>query len=336
MAFKVKVLANPKESQNANITTICDLNFIQKFSVSDFGRLKPYPLLFFILLLSQPHLSYGAACCGGGFSAPSLITGDDQAQITNTYSFNKTKVDYVSKEGTYNSWNKHQTNQVLRLEGALAFGERMQAGFSLPYQERSLEGQRASGLGDTSLLIGYEYLTDWSYQPILPKGTGYVQLTLPTGRSRADADSQLESRGNGYWALGVGTFLNKSFGKVDCFTSFEIHHSFAKNYQSHQMKGTETPGWGGHMGLGAGYNTQLWRWGTSITWFYEDPIALTGDLNYSGAVERYGTTTLSTSYLISREWTVTFIYSDQTLFGNPVNTSLAQGISFQVQKRWTR
>lgn len=294
-------------------------------------------LLLFSKFVFTPSLSWAAACCGGGVAAPAIIAGDDKAQLTTSYSFTEVAIDNVDSRGIWRKWDEHQMMQTFRIEGAHLISDRWQAGFALPLVQRSRMNQNFSGLGDISTTIGYEYLPDWDYNLIRPKGIGYIQLTLPTGKSRAESEvGGLDSRGNGFWALGLGTLLTKAIGKYDLFSSLEIHHSFSKSVSNSQIQGRLVPGFGGNLGLGGGYSLQSIRIGGSLTWTYEDPIDVQGNTSSKGLPERHATALLSANYLASDEWTGTLSYSDQTLFGSPVNTSLGKSAVLMIQRRWGR
>lgn len=95
---------------------------------------------------------------------------------------------------------------------------RYQAGFSLPIQTREKaesQSSKSTGLGYTAIILGYEYLPDWDYNPWRPHGFGFMSLTFPAGRSiyEMDAVDGLDSRGRGFWAMGIKTVLTKSWLK---------------------------------------------------------------------------------------------------------------------------
>ncbi len=289
------------------------------------------------VLLSIPSASLAAACCGGGFAVPSIIAGDDKAQLTTSYSFTEVSVDNVDSSGIWKKWEDHQRVQTLRMDGAHIFQDRWQAGLSIPIVQRSKLDQTYSGLGDVSTSLAYEYLPDWNYNPYRPKGIGFLQITMPTGKSRAESEiGGLDSRGNGYWAIGVGTLLTKAIGRCDVFSSLELHRSFAKTFSNAQMSGTIKPGYGGNLGIGGGYNLKSVRIGTSVSWTHEDPVDIEGTSSSTGTPERYATATLSASYLVNDEWAGVLSYADQTLIGDPVNTSLGRTLALMIQKRWGR
>lgn len=294
-------------------------------------------LFIFFVLSSEKTLA--AACCGGGFAAPSIIAGDDKAQLTTSMASNELVVDNVDSSGLWHNWDDHQKNKTFKIEAAHIFNDRWQIGFSLPITQRTYQDKVFSGLSDVATSIGYEYLPDWNYNPYRPKGIGYLQIILPTGKSKADSEEGgLDSRGNGFWAIGAGTLLTKTWGEWDAFSSFEIHYSFGKKISNSNLNGTLTPGIGTQFGIGVGYNISDFRIGSSLNWSYEDAIKnkLDSGVLEEGSIERFATSNLSLSYLANEEWSGTIAYSDQTLFGDPINTSLSRGISLQIQRRWGR
>jgi hypothetical protein len=297
--------------------------------------MKLLSLLLFSFCLSEKI--FAAACCGGGFATPSLISGDDKAQITSSLSQSEVHADVY----TNGLWKKRETNEhseTFRIDAAHIFADRWQAGLSLPVIKRSRANESSSGLGDASTLLGYEYLPDWDYHPYRPKGIGFLQLVLPTGKSVYETDTTygLDSRGRGFWALGLGTLLTKAFGKYDAFINAEVHRSFNKSINESGINGTLKPGWGSNIGLGFGYNTKDFRFGGNLTWSYEDAIAIAGAINSEGSLQRFTTLGLTASYLMSSEWATTLSYSDQTLVGSPYNTSLSKSIMLLFQRRWLR
>lgn len=292
---------------------------------------------FLALTLSAPQI-FAAACCGGGFALPSIITGDDKAQITTTYSYSNLDT-RVQDNGVWRKQKDLSTTQTLRLEGAHIFQDRYQAGFALPVlvkDQQGLAGGSSSGLGDVQALVGYEYLPDWNYNPWRPKGIGFLTLIAPTGSSQYESDSLYNNRGRGFWTLGAGTILTKSWIKWDVLGTVEFHRRLTKSVNNEHFQGEVTPGWGHSVALGAGYNLQNWRLGTSLSWNSEDAISDGGQNIYTFEKERYATLALLASYTFAQTWAGTFSYADQTLLGDPTNTTLSKTVSFLIQKKWSR
>jgi len=286
-----------------------------------------YALL--IILSFAANKVWASACCGGGFAAPALIAGDDKAIFTGSYLYSQISTD-VYADGLWSKRDFQESHESFRLDGAHIFRDRWQGGFSLPVVRRERQGEVSTGVGDVAVTLGHEYLPDWDYSPWRPKGLGYLQLTAPTGRSVYEADSkfQLDARGRGFWALGMGTLLTKIKGRWDFFSNLDLHHSLGRN----NLK----PGWGGNIGLGAGFNWARVRTGASLVWTFEDPVQVTGVMSSPGSGERYATASINSSYLYSDDWAGTLTYSDQTLFGNPVNARLGHSVILQLQRRWSR
>ncbi len=118
--------------------------------------------------------------------------------------------------------------------------------------------------------------------------------------------------------------------------SLEAHRSFEKQFSQSQMSGTLSPGWGASWGVGTGYHLKSWRFGATVNWIYEDPIEIRGSFSSVGALERYATSTFSVSYFPNDDWSGAVSYSDQTLIGSPLNTSLGKGFALNLQRRWSR
>ncbi len=271
---------------------------------------------------------------------PSLISGDDRAILTGTYSAAKIETD-VFASGVWQKRSEDDLTQVYKIDGAHVFQDRFQAGFSLPIQTRSLSGAQSgvsSGLGDVTGLIGYEILPDWDYNPWRPHGVGFFSVTLPTGKSIYESDNGtgLDSRGRGFWSFGLGALLNKSWSIWDANSSFEFHRSLAKDVDNAQIKGRIKPGFGGAWSVGAGYNIRNLRLGSSLQWNYEDAIQVEGNNSSEGSLQRFATGSLSASYLFEEKWSGTLTYADQTLFGNPTNTTLSRSAAIFLQRRWSR
>ena len=295
-----------------------------------------FKLILFSLFLTE-RTTFGSACCGGGFASPALIVGDERAQLTSSYTYSEV-LDEVGTDALWRRRGSREIGESLRIEGAHILGDRAQAGFTLPLIRRAREGERSSGLGDVSASLGYEYLPDWDFSAWRPRGLGFLQLTLPTGTSVQEADTtyQLDSRGRGFWALGLGTILTKAFGRWDVFANFEIHKSFAKHFANAQTEGTLNPGLGGTSGGGVGYNFANARIGSSLVWSYEDPVGVEGAIASRGAAQRFATATVSASYMFDEAWAVTLAIADQTLFGSAYNTTLGRGVTVFLQRRWLR
>lgn len=295
--------------------------------------------LFISFIFTFSTKVFAAACCGGGFATPALITGDDKAQLTTTYSNSRVDTDVYSS-GVWQKRSGDDISQTYKIEAARIYDDLFQFGFSLPVQTRTRSGSlggTSTGLGDVALQAGYEFLPDWDYNPWRPKGVGFLTLTLPTGKSVYESEDALglDSRGRGFWALGVGAAFVKTLRNWDINSTLEVHRSFEKMVHSSQLNGKVKPGAGGSFVIGSGYSIQDFRLGAALAWNYEDPIQVEGNAD-EGSAQRFAIGSLLASYVYQNGWASTISYADQTLFGSPTNTSLSKTFSLSIQKRWAR
>ena len=290
---------------------------------------------FLIIFSFISPLAAAAVCCGGSVGMPALITGDERAKFAAHLSHSEVHAD-VYTDGLWRKREETESIRTLRLEAASVFADRWQAGLVLPAIQRSRLGREESDLGDVSLSAGYEYLTDWTYSPWRPRASGYLQLTAPTGQSIFESEDVfgLDSTGRGFWAIGAGTTFTKILAHWDMFLSLEAHRAFPKSVSTAQTSGRLKPGVGSTVSLSAGYNWREFRFGPSISLVHEDAVELEGVSK--GSPQRYATGTLSVSYLLKHDWSVTASYADQTWLGDPSNTSLLRTFAIQLQKNWLR
>jgi hypothetical protein len=288
------------------------------------------PLLFLL-----PLRVFASACCGGAFALPAIITGDDAAQLSTSFAQSRIDAD-VGTDGIWSKRTDNDITKILKIDGARIFADRWQLGFSIPVQSRTKDGAGdSSGIGDVGLQAGYEYLPEWDYSPWKPRGVGFLNLTLPTGKAFEEAtldDGGLSSRGRGFWSVGAGTIFTKIIRTWDANAVIEGHRSFERSSRGN----TYVPGYGGSLTLGAGWNHEDLRLGGGIGWNQEDAVDVRGQTSSSGHRQNYATGTLSASYMLAQNWAATISYSDQTWFGDPASVSLARSVALVLQKRWTR
>lgn len=291
-----------------------------------------------IATLASAQAARAAACCGGGLPVPALVLGDENANVSSTLTYSSIGTD-VSSDGIWRHRQVSEIGQTLRIDTAHIVADRFQVGASLPFVRRSRADETSTGLGDIALNGGYEILPEWDYSPWRPRGVGFIQLVLPTGRSINEATlaDQIDSRGRGFWALGAGFSLYKVRGPWDAIVLMEGHRSFAKEAPGTISGDLQlTPGWGGSVTLGAGRTFKDLRVGGSLAWIYEDATRVSGAVTSEGNLSRYASAAASLIYSPSLEWSASLSYSDQTLFGEPANTALARSVQVGYQRRWPR
>jgi hypothetical protein len=302
-----------------------------------------FKLLTVFLLIGGFSKAHAAACCGGAFATPSLILGDDKALFTAMASSAQVDTD-VDSRGYWSSRPNPQTVETFRLDGAHLISDRWQVGANLPLifnrRDNPSGDSSGSGLGDLSMSVGFEALPEWDYSSWRPKGTAFAQVIVPTGKSVYESSNveSLDVTGRGLYSIGLGMAFTKIISSWDTMLLLQGHRSLNRSISSPAIGGTVElhPGWGALVQAQGGYNLKDFRFGAGLGLNYEDPIRLTGSATESGAVERYVTGSLSVAYLMKEDWAAALSYSDNRLFGSPVNTTLGSTVTLALQKRWPR
>lgn len=288
--------------------------------------------------------AHAAPCCGGASSLPSLITGDDRAQLSSSVASGHVVGDAPS-QGTpiFRTSEDTEESLTLALAGAYRVADRVQIGAELPMIRRVRRTERlsaeSSGVGDIRLDGAYEFLPEWTYSEWKPHGFVFSQITLPTSPSAYDSNKpfMIDSRGRGFLTTAIGVVLLKNISIWDLMLSTEIHKSYSRSVQDIDGANLEVdPSLGGSALLGLGYSPGggNWRIGTSISPVYEGPITSTGETQTVSTSQLLWNTTISVGYAVSSDLSSGLSYSDQTLFGPAQNVTLSRTVSFNLQKRW--
>ncbi len=298
--------------------------------------------LFCLVALGVSSLSMGAACCGTGGLFPSLITGDDRRQLTATASVGSIVGDALT-DGTWErrSAGDSESRSTLRIDYASLLSDRWQWGLSLPVVTRSRSRPSASasalGFGDVQVTLGFEALPQWSYSPWRPKGTVFVALTAPTGRSPFDSQTtyKVDAMGRGYWTVTVGGLLQKTWGNWDAMLLLEAHRPFPRTLSTPAGSIGMSPDPGVSSALGVGRSWGDFRLGALITASVEGPLRTSGAIVGVGSKVVSFPATLQLSYMLSDLWSLSGLYTDATWFGSS-NLPLARTVGVTLQTRWDR
>lgn len=293
-----------------------------------------------LVLVAAAARAGGAPCCGSTAAVPALLNGDDRFQISSALSLGRG----IADADTAGDIERRASNDVenlyaFRLDVASLLTDRLQAGVSLPYVYRDRKqddvAASASGLGDVAVNLGYEFLTDWSYSAWRPRGHAFVQLRVPTGASAIDESSlfSVHVRGRGYYSVGAGVLLTKSWGDWDVALVGELHRAFPRTKRFEFV-----PGWGGSLTVNAGVSpwTGPVRLGVTLGSRFEEGVATHGDSEHQAPGQDAIATGAQLSYLFNEEWSASLILTDESLIPVAMNTSLYRTVGFLFQRRWPR
>jgi hypothetical protein len=287
-------------------------------------------------------LSWGAACCGGGNLFPTVISGDQRMQVTATTSYATVVGDAsVTGAAVSRSTDDRETRGTLRLDAATLISDRWQLGVSLPLVRRfrarngtQIEGM---GLGDASLMVGWEMLPQWTYSAWRPKGILFATVTAPTGRSAVDSTAlyQIDAMGRGYWNFSLGSLLQKTWGAWDVLLMGELHQPLTRTLVTDAGDFRLVPAWGASAALGAGWSWGNFRVGAMLSSVFDGPVSTLGLVDEVGNSQTSFPFTVQMAYLIGENVSVGGFYSDNAMLPAS-NVPLSRSVSLLLQARWDR
>jgi hypothetical protein len=284
-----------------------------------------------------------AACCGGGSGVPGIIVGDEKANLTFEISNLHIKTD-VSQQSIWRDRSEVDSTSSLRLQYTQVFNDRFQTGISTSFIRRDRGDYSSSGLGDTSLHIGYETLPEWNYSSWRPRAVSYIGLTMPTGRSIYEAEDLLllDSRGKGFWSARIGTAFTKVVGHWSFISNIELVRTFSRSFDTLAYEGIIEPQNAVSAVVGTGYSLGDVTLQASLLHLYESQLILSGPPSSVTEDSQVSTLTVGGSMPIGSEningdlWFLRADYFDQRLFGDPKNTALSTGVSVSFRRSFSR
>jgi hypothetical protein len=286
-----------------------------------------------------------APCCGATASIPSMITGDDRIQASMTLSNSFVAADALPQGGTSPRLSSDsEQGQTLRFDFAFLLSDRWQLGGTLPLTRRwrsnTSSVSESTGLGDSSLLLGYEAIPDWTYSVWRPKVLLFLSGTFPTGPSLYDSTLpfRIDSRGRGFFGMSCGLVATKSWGSVDIALLLEGHRFFSRTIGSGTRSVVLNPGWGVSSSANLGWSPGKGnvRLGLGLSASGEEGVGTDGLLVSKGEETRLWSLSAQVGYRVSEEASLIGLLSDQTLLGASQNTALSRTVSVLFQKRWGR
>jgi hypothetical protein len=303
--------------------------------------------LLLLALFTGNTSVWAAPCCSGNSATPALISGDERAQLGAAVSEGHVIGDAPdSGPAVFRSNEESEVTRTYRLDGAFLVNDRIQIGTSLPLVQRSLrEGateSSASNLGDVKVSSAYEVLPEWSYSSWKPRGYLYTQITAPTGHSLYEETNGNLSRttGRGFWALAVGGVFLKSKKTFDLVLIPEVHRSFSRTFAGQNGDQVEvTEGFGGSLLFGGGLHFGDFRVGARF-----QPVVsqgksiafLSSEARSQSGPQASIDAGIDLTYNLNEDHSLTFSYTDQTLFGPAQNSTLSRVGAVQLLKRWQR
>ena len=286
--------------------------------------------------------AFAAPCCGGGQGQAALILGDERAIASVHYLFSKTVIDALD-DGTYlerdASLNEHQHSFVL--DGSYLWSDRWQTSGRLALIDRSVAYDPESpvvGLGDAVIQTTFEALPEIRYSKAKPRVFVSTQLTVPLGDSPWEAARPASSMSRGFVLIGFGAMAFKRWNDWDASATGEFHRGFSRAIDLSDRPGVNAdPGFGSTFGASVGYRFPFGlRLGAALSYALESGTAFDDPGLPDGSTQRFASTSILAGYGLGEDWTVSAVYTDQTLVGAARNVSLQRIVGMSIQRSFSR
>lgn len=287
-------------------------------------------------VVTAAELAHAGACCGGSSSVAGVILGDEKYLFGADLDSRVVETD-VSAQGVWRDRTEAEQQQTLKFHFTSLFSDRLQTGISPSLTKKTRFGESETSFGDLSLHVAYEALPDWDYHPFRPRGTVYVNASLPTGRSVYESESRafLDANGKGYPTLGLGAIFNKRFSHWTTIVSGEFHHGLPKDMI--------LPSWGYNVSASVSLDLSKWVRGYAIqgglSHIFQNGFHLNNGNTYE-PVHALQVTTPSVGVSFSPELedplVIHLTYSDQRLLGQPLNSPLGKNLIVGIRKQVLR
>ena len=285
-------------------------------------------IIFLAILFSVYNLkAMAGSCCGGGSSSSLILIGDNRQE----YSLGLSYRDDLGQTDNY-GWATFHNDKTVDQQTTFNFqfqrlvSDRFQAAMKSSLIQKDITKQNrhesTSGMGDIDLQATYEFLPEFTYSALKPRGFTYLKLTMPTSKSLYNSDSPLYSdvRGTGLYSLSAGVFFIKHISAFTIKTAIEEQHFFGKEFSTLTIKDYNKliiP-----LGLSYAFDPAPLSFGTGATWSYQTKKTFTGSISGAANKEYFWELNAFTNWIIDRESTVGISYSDSTLVGKNINSSL--------------
>lgn len=274
---------------------------------------------------------FAGSCCGGGSSSSLILTGDNvqEYSLGLVYRNDLGQTD----NGGWASFHNDQTTDrqmVFNLQFQRQMAEYWQLAIKSSFIQKDLEKQnrreKTSGAGDVDFQGTYEFLPEFTYSAWKPRGFGYLKLSIPTSNSLYDSTSPIYSdvRGTGLYSLSTGVFFIKHISDLTLKSAFEWQHFLGKHFAQTTILDYDklvVP-----LGVSYGLDPKPIAIGAGATWSYQTKKKFTGTISGSANPEYFWELNAFANWIVSRETSIGISYSDSTLVGKNINSSLYRTI----------
>ena len=328
------------------------------------SRTHPSGILLFALITlalitasaALPRPSFAGACCGGGLTSASLITGDERARFGLSIASRAVVADALSSGSLSPRTDESpsETQNIAALEGSMILADRFQLGLRLEGSSQSFtfSGDAdtpapSMGWGDIRFNTAYEFLPEWTYSPWKPRGYLWAGMLLPTGRSIHETLNPSEAMGEGFLTPSLGVLFIKRWQQWDATASLELRQALGRTFEQDLGGGFVSSsafgnqlGWNGLLALGYSPGAGRLRLGARIEpqWRAERSVEVDGIASQTVA-RRITALGADITWMLPGTTQLTAAFTDQTalgLSGLASNAALSRTLALLISHRLDR
>lgn len=295
-----------------------------------------YIIAIFTILFSS--ISFAASCCGGGAGSSSIITSDDRVKLQFNYK-NSAYLYDVDTDGdvTKRSPENSEVLESFKVSTAYQFDNYFQvaigASVSKVTKKTSRVRESETNIADINITVGYEFLKEQYFSYWKPRGFVYVTQVLPTGNSKYETKSRLQTdvTGSGFHQTRLGVMFFKLIKEFDFTLDSNLTYYFKERFSNEEVYRYPTI----ESSLSFGYSPSMGdlRIGGGAAFKYDGHSELIFNNGTRQDSEGIFVTTLnlSLSYMLN-DISYGVIYADQTILSGSKNTSLERSLSINLAK----
>ena len=266
---------------------------------------------------------HGASCCGGGQSASSLISGDHLQEWT-LATLLRSDIGQTNNNGQAlmdAESNKDQTWTTSTEYKKLLY-PRFQSNIGLTFTQKEAKRlgkyESSGGFGDLGSGIFYETLTNYSYEALLPRLFLGVKIIFPLGESSFNSKKELRTdiRGTGFYKIDLPLIAIKNNWKFSITPQYLPAQKNLSSTYAFTSVGTYTYSINDQIDLAT---TLQWSYLAKKKFYFQTLVP-----------GQYWDITISPSWMITPETSVSLSYNDSTLIGKNRNSALYRSLSLGI------
>lgn len=284
-------------------------------------------------------VSFAASCCGGGSGSSVIILGDNSQEFSFGYAF-RNDIGQTDNAGfsSLHSSSIVDTQKIYNLQFTRVYFDRFQLAVKTGVTTKVLDKQgrqeNKSGMQDVELQNIFEFLPEYSYSALKPRGFTYLKLTIPMSKSLYDSESALFSdvRGPGFYGLGSGLLFTKKVSQFSFKSGMEYQYFFGKEYSLAVLRDyykVNIP-----FGISYGMESLPLILSLNSTWNYQSSKELVGRIQSKSPSEYFWDLNISSAYKLSDQSSVALSYSDSSIIGKSFNSPLYRTVGLSYNYGW--